>query len=79
MPFTNVWRLPGLRTHSDKAGVRRVSEALFRSGGNVFGWDMVIHILYYRKINLSVCSIGVCTGTSGCDGSGGGWWGWRGC
>ena len=40
LPFTNIWRLPGVRTTSPTAGVRKVAGALRRAGGQVFGWDM---------------------------------------
>ena len=32
MPFTNIWRIPGLSTDSERAGVRRVAGALRRAG-----------------------------------------------
>ena len=40
MPFTNIWRIPGVVTSSVRRGVRRVAGALERSGGQVFGWDI---------------------------------------
>ena len=40
MPFTNIWRLPGVNTKSSLRGVRRVAGALAATGGLVFGWDL---------------------------------------
>ena len=40
MPFTNIWRLPGVNTRTQVRGVRRVAGALKAAGGHVFGWDL---------------------------------------
>ena len=40
MPFTNIWRVPGVNTRTKVRGVRRVAGALKAAGGLVFGWDL---------------------------------------
>ena len=62
MPFTNIWRLPGINTRTDRAGVRRVAGALKREGGLVFGWDIHWGLTWDRQLQREVRHV---TGVNG--------------
>ena len=54
MPFTNIWKIPGVSTDSDRAGVRKVAGALARTGGQVYGWDMHWGLTWSRQLRREV-------------------------
>ena len=40
LPFTPIWQVPGVKETYPDPRPRRVSRAIAKAGGNVFGWDI---------------------------------------
>ena len=40
LPFTDIWRVPGVRAPSSDGRARKVAGAIVKAGGNVYGWDL---------------------------------------